>query len=172
MKTKKTSKGFTLLEAVIALAIWSILSLSVIFVWQYTAERSSALIARQHAFENARGSMDVIIMNLQMARTIELTVGPNYTLQRLRVNGRRLVNNVPQWHNFEFTFNSSARPTDAIYRVLRFGGLNEFTAGIADIRVRPYGGTMHITVVTACEYPIVLEGSVDIRHKALTFIQR
>jgi len=162
---KKTSSGFSLMEVTIALAIWMILSLSVLLIWQHTTSRAEALLARQNALENARSSMDGLVMNIQMARSINLQVGHDYTLQRI---GLTQINPEGRYHEYEFTFNANAGSTDASFRRLMFGANNEFASGIAMVRIEPIGGRhMHITVTTACEYPIVLEGSVDIRYKTL-----
>ena len=173
MSKKKASKGFTLLEAVIALAIWMVLSLSVVIIWQFSAERSNALIARQSAFENARGSMDALLMNIQMAHTIELNVDRDYNLQRIRLTQQGPL------PNYYFHFNANARPHQYIYRRLVFGrtgnAANYIADGIALVRIEPefgYERYIHITIQTACEeYPVVLEGRVDIRYKRLTVNQ-
>ena len=167
----KASAGFTLLEAVIALAIWMILSLSVFFTWIYITERTSALMARQNAFENARGSMDALVNNLQMARTIVLEVEGDYILRRLTLTQRDPDG---RWHNYIFFFDISAPPGTAKHHRLEFGLNNEFASNIAMVRIQPISGGrhMHITVITDCDYPTVLEGQVDIRFKELTVIRR
>ena len=165
---RKTSAGFTLLEAVIALAVWMILSISIFFVWQYTSERSRALLERQSAFENARGAMDILLVNLQMARSIQLYVlrDTDYTLRRLILPGY-YASGLPTRTGFEFEFNINLPPTATTFRRLEFGG-NELASNIALVRMQPVGGHMRVTVKTGCEYPIILEGSVDIRYKDLT----
>ena len=181
---KKASTGFTLIEALIALAIWMILSISVIFIWQYSAQRTEALIERQSAFENARGAMDVLLMNLQLAHTIRLNVvrwrdeyniwhyNILYTLDMDQIN--------PEGNEqrYLFRFRVHLRSTETTFRRLEFGGfqrgtnipyVNEFASNIALIQIWPSRNRQHmnITVTTGCEYPITLEGSVDIRYKNL-----
>ncbi|MCL2362890.1 MAG: type II secretion system GspH family protein [Defluviitaleaceae bacterium] len=162
---KKTSRGFSLLEAVIALSIWMILSLSVFFIWQHVSERGTELLAQQNAFENARVALDALISNTEMARTIDLRVGRDSTLQRITLWQRAPDGNV---HDFRFDFDVNAHPTnEAHFQRLRFG-LQEIARGIAQITVQPIDGQrLLITVTTSCDYPIVLEGSVDIRYKNL-----
>ena len=170
MENKKTSIGFTLIEAVIALAIWMILSMSVILIWQYSAQRTQALLERQSAFENARGSMDVLVMNMQMAHSITLSVerwqGNYYILRELT-----LVEIDPHGseHSYVFDFDVRRPPTATRFRHLVFGN-TEFASNIAMIQIQPSNSrrSMNITVKTGCEYPIILEGSVDIRYKHLT----
>ena len=181
MKKKKTSAGFTLMEAVIALSIWMMLSLSVLVIWQYTTDRTTALIERQNAFENARITMDTLLINIQMARSIEVEVWRDYTLRRITL---AQINPDGNPHNYSFFFDVSARRTDTWYSMLQIGyfrpsnpnnrqGRNEVSRGIAHIRVEPVNGRrMYITVKTSCENPIVLNGSVDIRYKGLNVVRR
>ena len=165
----KRKAGFTLIEAVIALAIWMILSVSVIFVWQHVSSRTSALLARQNAFENARVSMDALIANLQMAQSITLyVVGDHYVLRQMTVPGIDANGRV---NNFVFDFDCRLTSAATRYRRLEFGE-NELASNIAVVRVRPIGVRGHerhinITVETGCEFHIVLEGSVDIRYTNL-----
>jgi len=167
----KQKAGFTLIEAVIALAIWMILSVSVIFVWQHVSDRSGALMERQSAFENARVAMDALLVNIQMAQSIRLTVvGENYVLRRMIVPG---IDAEGEFNDFTFDFDCRLTSTATRFRRLEFGG-NELASNIAEVRVQPIGERgrerhINITVITGCEHPIKLEGSVDIRHKVLTF---
>ena len=188
LSNKKASKGFTLLEAVIALAIWMLLSVSVIFIWQFTSDRTNALIARQGVFENARGAMDVIIMQMQMASSIELWVGTDYTLQWIYLPGYD-----PEWVMHEFRIDFVLDTSSEHFQRLVFGRRltppnpswgNEFARGIAMVRMEPVDRSrMDIRIVTVCRCtvipvtlddceclvaPVILEGSVCIRHKALT----
>jgi len=161
----KSSAGFTLLEAVIALAIWMILSVSILFIWNHTSNRTASILARQNAFENARGAMDVLITNLQMAKSITLDVCQNYVLRELTLPGFN-PSGVPLPYVFNFDINL---PDTAVrFRRLEFGR-NELASNIALVRIQPIGGHhVHITIETGCEYPIIIEGSVDIRYKILT----
>ena len=186
MEKRKTSAGFTLMEAVIALGIWMIISVSVILIWQYTADRTNALLARQSAFENARGAMDILLVNIEMAKSIQLTVGRDYVLRNLTLPSYD-AGGAP--NDFEFDFDITLPPTAPRFRWLRFGN-TELASNIAMVRVQPIGGQiaarpgsnfpvvfegmgerMHVTVITGCEFPIILEGSVDIRYKELTINQ-
>jgi len=171
----KDSKGFTLLEALIALSIWMVLSLSVVFIWQHTARHSYALIERQSTFENARVTMDMLFINIQFARTIMLRVEGDYILQNIIFIGDMPV-------DIELTFNIHAQPGDTWHHRLRLGRDphgQEFSSNIAMIRVEPLGTPgdwryMHITIKTGCEspmVPIILEGSVDIRYKNVTVLR-
>jgi len=168
MKIKKARGGFTLLEAVIALALWLILSAGIFLVWQHSALSGTSLLERQSAFENARISMDALIMNFQMARRITLQTDSNDILQRLTLNQR---NPQGQWQDYTFRFNLNAAPGSARHHRLEFGD-NEFAENIAEIRIEYIDESrMQITITTGCEVPIILEGSVDARYKNVVVIR-
>jgi len=169
MKNKnKHTKGFSLLEAVIALAIWMVLSLSVFLAWQHVSERSNALLARQNAFENARVSLDSLIVNIEIANSITLEIGRNYTLRQLTLWQRDLNGNA---RNYNFHFDASLRQSAPSFQHLRFGN-QELASGIAQITIVPINDRrLHITITTGCEYPVILENSVDIRYKTLTVVR-
>jgi type II secretory pathway pseudopilin PulG len=176
----KNKKGFTLLEAVIALALWLVLSAGVFFAWQHSAQSSAMLFERQNAFENARISMDAIIMNFQMARRINLQTDGRDVLQTLTLNQHFRDGSVPRnclggrpWNcnethfaNYTFSFNANASPTSVRFQRLEFGN-NEFAENIAEIIIQYVDGRMEITITTGCDEPIVLEGSVCVRYKCL-----
>ncbi|MCL2527684.1 MAG: hypothetical protein FWE42_04615 [Defluviitaleaceae bacterium] len=178
---KKASSGVTLMEAVIGLSMWMILSLSVLFAWQHTSDRTAALLERQSTFENARGAMDFLITNIQMAHTIELEVGQNFTLRRITLSQLN-PDEVP--HEYSFFFDVNARRTDTWYSQLQLGlfdrafpnrriGRNEVASGIALVTVEPVGRRrMNVAITTNCEDAIFLESSVDIRYKNLIVIHR
>jgi type II secretory pathway pseudopilin PulG len=162
----KKNKGYTLLEVTVALGVWLLLSLSVLFVWRYAANASGSLIARQNAFENARGAMDAMLMNIQLSDVIYLDAfsydGHENVLRQLVMPGLD-----PQgvMRNYTFSFDITL-PADAVrFNRLEFGG-NEMASRIALVRIVYIDGhRMDITVVTDCAEPVVLEGSVCVRHK-------
>jgi len=160
----KASKGLTLLEAVIGLALFMILSVGVFFVWQHTTRASAGLLARQYAFENARATMDALIMNMQMSRRIVLVTDSNNILQRIHLIQRDPIGDP---HVYRFTFDVNLPPGDLRYQRVEFND-NEFASGIAEIRiVYIQGNRMDITIVTGCPVPIIIEGSADVRYKII-----
>jgi len=168
MRTKRNA-GFTLIEAVIALAIWMLLFISVLFIWHHVSSRTATLMARQNAFENARGAMDMLITNIQMAKSISLDVEQvgeqDYILRELRLPSFD-TNGAP--HTYIFNFDIRLTPTTTRFRRLEFGS-NELASNIAMVRIQPIAGRhIYITIRTGCEIPIIIEGSVDIRYKYLT----
>lgn len=172
----KANGGLTLLEATIALAVFMVLSASIVAVWQHTARSAALLLARQHAFEQARGSLDVMVMNVQMAQSITLRTDTNDTLELMTLNQLRQNPNNPAaiepW-NFDFIFNINGAPGTIAHQTLRFSGpTNEFARNIGNIIVEvdryPSPQRMYISIITAClspREPITVHGSIDIRYK-------
>ncbi|MCL2189482.1 MAG: hypothetical protein FWC16_15165 [Defluviitaleaceae bacterium] len=156
--------GFTLLEAVIALGIWFILSTGVIFAWRYAANASGGLIMRQNAFENARAAMDAIIMNVQLSNEIELITDDNHVLRYLRMPG---IDPSGMPRNYTFSFNPALPAGHVRHNRLEFSG-NEFASHIARVYiVYVMQRRLEITIITDCAVPIRLEGSVCVRYKAV-----
>ena len=159
--------GFTLIEAVIGIALWMILSAGVLFLLQFSAARGSEILARQRALENARVAMDGLIMNFQMAHHFTLiTEGNTDVLSRLDLYS---INPAGAPHTYEFHFAPHAlNQNHGQFQRLRFGrrpSPQEFASGIAEIRIFPEGYRMRIIITTGCPEPIILEGSVCVRHK-------
>ena len=161
----KAIAGVTLLELTIALAIWMLLSTGIFFLWQHTTTVTANTLTHQNAFENARAAMDGLIMNIQMAHTLTLETNPDGILQTLTMRQR---NPQGQLRNYVMDFNVNALPGTARYQVLRIGE-NEFASGLARIYVNYVADRrFDITVRTACNEPIVLQGSVCARYKNVT----
>ena len=161
----KATAGVTLLELTIALAIWMLLSSGIFFLWQHTTTVTANTLTHQNAFENARAAMDGLIMNIQMSHMITLETNPSGILQSLTMSQRNPQGNL---HNYVMDFNINALPNTARYQVLRIGE-NEFASGLARIYVTYVAGRrFDITVQTACNEPIVLQGSVCARYKNVT----
>jgi type II secretory pathway pseudopilin PulG len=153
--------GFTLLEAIIALALWLILSAGVFLVWQHSAMAGAGMLERQSAFENARITMDALIMNFQMSRSIEIWTNAD-TLQSMALEQR---NPNGEWHDYRFRFNPSTGRLD-IGQPLPRPVWNEFSSDLAGIQIVYIPGSrLLITVETNCAEPITLSGSVCVRDK-------
>ncbi|MCL2198151.1 MAG: hypothetical protein FWB80_04430 [Defluviitaleaceae bacterium] len=165
----KFGGGFTLIETVIALALWLILSAGIFLVWQHSALSATGMMERQRAFENARGSMDLLKMNIQMARCIGITKNGD-VMNVLTLNQRRREGNTLDWHNFQYRFSGSASQL----QIGRLGadGLagtwREVAADIYSIRLVYNDDRIRITITTTCEDPQILESSVCVRNKCLT----
>jgi len=165
----KRNKGYTLIEAVIALALWMIISLGIFVVWQHITQQTTTIITHQNTFENARGAMDAIITNVQMSRNINLEVCNNYILWQMSLPGYDAQGRL---RAFDFDFNVNAPEGHTMHHRLNFGE-NELASNIALVQIRPVNYThLQITIETSCTPPIILESSVDIRHKYLTVTRR
>jgi len=168
MNAKRT-KGLTLLELVIALAVWLVISVGIFFLWQHTSNASVNLLERQNALENVRGAMDAMISNIEMSKSVRVTTNGDI-LRRLDFPGHLTTGSR---NYYTFTFNNY-RPTAASYQQLLFGN-NELAAGIAQIYTtytrdrRSNISRIHIEIHTTCDEPIILHGSVDVRYKNVTF---
>lgn len=163
------NKGFTLYELVVALAIWMVLSLSIFFVWQHVSVSTFSILESQNALENARVSMDVLIVNIQMARSIYLQVDANNIMEMLVLSSYEPGGGL---YEYVFAFDVNAPYTAARFQVLRFGA-NEIADGIARIYMEYVPGPsrrINIAVHTACEIPIVLTSAVDVRFKSVVLL--
>ena len=171
-KTKKIRAGFTLMEAVIALAIWMLLFSSALVIWHNASRHKEILLERQSYFENARGAMDILLVNMQMARSIDLRVRPgDYVLRSMYLPGYCARSGRP--HTFRFYFDIYLWPVSDRFQRLETGGedgtlsgRNEVASNIAAVHIRPVAGRyMLVTLKTSCDHQFVLEGSVDIRYR-------
>ena len=160
-KTKKVRAGFTLMEAVIALAIWMLLFSSVFAIWHNASRHKEILLARQSDFESARGAMDILLANMQMAKLIDLRTGPNDVLIRLSLPG---YNPDGIARTYQFTFDINLRPTATTFQRLSAGG-QEVASNIASVRIWPEGRYMRVILKTSCDHQFIFEGSVDIRYR-------
>jgi len=158
----KSKKGFSLTELVMAIGVWMILSLGVLFLWQHVTNRSADMLQHQWAFEQARGSMDVLLMNIQLSSTIRLNTDSNNVMRNLTLTQYDTDGNL---HDYVYEFDINLPETAAQFQWLRRGGA-EVAAGIARIEIVYVPGShMEIVIQTACDEPIVLRGRVDVRYK-------
>jgi len=171
--TAKRTKGLTLLELVIALAVWLVLSAGVFFLWQHTSNAGINMLDRQSALENARGAMDALLANIEQSKNVRVRTNGDI-LDKVDFPGHLTIGSD---NYYTFTFNANQRR-------LNFGGNNELARYIAAIYItrtpliRPYR-TIHIEIHTTCyvescsqpncDHPIILHGSVDVRHKNVLF---
>ena len=161
-------RGFTLIETVIALAVWLLLTAGAGSVLIYASRASERLIVTQEIFENARASLDAITVNIQMANTVLLEVDADGVLKTLKMTER---NPDGQLADYSFYFKSNALPGEAKYHRLEFGLNDEFASNIEIVRLTAINGKrIEITIITddiLCP-SMTLCGSVDIRYKEVT----
>ncbi|MCL2286911.1 MAG: prepilin-type N-terminal cleavage/methylation domain-containing protein [Firmicutes bacterium] len=164
----KRAKGFTLLELVIALGLLTCILAGVYQLWHHTSRASHHLVHHQSAFENARGAMDVMIANMQIEENIIIQTDSNNVLTFMywgRYTSHR---------NRELSFDFITSPASERFQMLLFGN-NEFARGIKSIYMEYIEGRrIDITIHALCDGldcndPIILHGSVDVRHKNVTF---
>jgi len=178
-RKNKKSSGFTLLEATIALAIFLILSASVMTVFYNTSNATIFLRERQNTFEQARGSLDMLLINIQMAQSIVLHTDNYNTLITMTLY-QRDPNGTLESYNFHFIAD------EQIISIGQRNRSNEFARNIKNVEVVPNQKTnphrLYITITAACRCYfhsgnycecatcecelIKLTGSVDVRHKS------
>jgi hypothetical protein len=166
-KITASRNGFTLLEAVIALGIWFILSAAVLFAWQYSANTSTRLITRNHAFENARFAMDAMLVHIQHYDDIRITThthgATNDVLRTMEIR------NVAT-----FAFDATLPVGhERRGRIERSTGANELARHIGLVQVIYTPQTrIDIIIKTDCEQPVILTGSACVRYKRVVLTRR
>ena len=163
MMNRKKRAGITLLEVTIALALWMIIAVTILHLWQQASHTATHTINQHHVFENARATLDALIVNIEMAHTIRIYSTSSGDLDRLiTIQSVLDPGGFRRDRSYDFFF--------------RHGGLqiglpdrqNEFSSRIGQIRLSQVGYRMYVKVVTDCAKPITLTSSVDIRHKSVT----
>ena len=169
MFAAKRDNGFTLLETVIALAVWLVIAAAAGRALIYAARASERLIGEREAFENARASLDAICANIRMAQKIVLETDGENVLKKLTLTEK---NGTGLW-DYEFYFNKSAAPGEAKYHRLEFGRNDEFASRIESVTMELVGdGRIEITVTTdgeLCE-AVKVRGSEDVRYKSVVTV--
>ena len=168
----KRKAGFTLMEAVIALAVWMILSVSVIYMWHHVSNRTNAVLERQNALENARVAMDALTVNIQMAKSVRLEVGPRNDLRNLYLMSLNPAQNL---HEYRFIFDYRLTASHDRFQRLQIGSYSNHIAYyiyIVQIELADNNRQLDVMITTACEHPVILKGSVDIRNKYLYPVRR
>ena len=171
------SKGFTLVEAIMSLALFMILSLGVLLLWQLASRSAVSAIRTQNALDNLGIAMDALLMNIEYSHTITLVTNNQNVLRRLYLTG---LNPQGQPHTYVFTFDPLALPSSPRYKSLFFGG-QQYAYGIESIRIISADNRrldINITSVclcrtrcasiNLCESQVSITGSADILHKHVT----
>lgn len=158
-------KGMTLLELVVAIGIWSILLVGASQLLIHTTQISADLVNRQAAHENARGALDALIVNIQMADAIELRTDPDGMLRHLVTHQ---LNPIEVRNPFTFSFDRNAPPGAARYRVLQYTVNNELVSNITEVRLTLSDDRDFIYITITADDRITLTSTVDVRYKELT----
>ncbi|MCL2664580.1 MAG: type II secretion system GspH family protein [Defluviitaleaceae bacterium] len=133
MPRKKNTRGFTLLEAVVALAVYSIFAVSASRLLLYASQASANIIARSQAFENARAAADALAANAELAIKIEITTYADGSLDEIILT-EPIAAGMPT-HQYLFVF------TGGSLHLGQRGNTNEFVSGLHAVRVfaQPHG---------------------------------
>ena len=170
-------KGFTLIEAIMSLALFMILSIGVLLLWQHAARNAENAIRTQNALDNLGLAMEGLLTNIEFSHTITLQTNNQNVLRRLYLTG---LNPSRQSHTYVFTFDPNAHPWHAIYKSLFFSG-QQYAYGIELIHIINVNNMrLDITITSiclcptrcmlfaSCESSISITGSADIMHKHVT----
>ena len=171
-------KGFTLIEVIMSLALFMILSAGVLLLWQHTARNANNAISTQNALDNLGIAMDGLLANVEFSHTIRLHTNNQNIMTRLELIG--LGPSGPR-HPYVFTFYPSATPSqETRYKILKLGG-QRYAYGIDSIRiVNVNNRRLDITItsvclcrtrclnVSLCESRATITGSTNIMHKHIT----
>ncbi|MCL1997036.1 MAG: prepilin-type N-terminal cleavage/methylation domain-containing protein [Defluviitaleaceae bacterium] len=176
MRKNNRTKGFTLLELTIAMAVTTILLLGAINLSTYVATANARATVRQELFHHATISMEFLTTHISEAQSIDLQTENNGTLQRIDMFINR---NTPQAHQRVINF----RPVTPPNNRLMFGGqgvglgTQEVARYIADVEIIHDTNTqlLHITVTTEASIgrfavevePVVLYRAIDVRYKTV-----
>ena len=171
--------GFTLIEVIMSLALFMILSAGVLLLWQTASRSAQSVIRTQNALDNLNIAMDALLANIELSHTITLQTEGQNILRQLDLRGLNPDGNP---HTYIFTFNRNAQPSTAGYKSLRLG-LQQVAYGIETIRiVNANNRRLDITIISVClcrtrcalaqihlcESRIIITGSADIMRKHIT----
>lgn len=160
-----SSPGFTLIEALMSLALFSLLLLGLMFLWSRQTESASEAVRAQRALDNIGIAMDGLIRNIEFSHSIELRADSGGVLLRLSLEG---LNHNLAPHTYHFTFDPAAQPHEARHKSLMLGG-QQYAYGIEAIRiVNVENRRFDITVTSDCETPRTISASVCVMHRNVT----
>ena len=160
----KSDQGITLLELVVATAIWMILLLGASQLIVHTARVAAYVSVGQDIHEHARVAMDSLIVNIQMADEIEIWADPDGMLRRLTLHQ---INPMELREAYTFTYNRNANPTDASFRRINFSGTNELASFITEVRLVVSYDSKFIYLTVTADDRFTIQSTVDIRYKEL-----
>jgi len=167
LRSLSKSSGFTLVETIVAVAIWMILLAGASQLFWYTSQVSTGILARQEALEGTRVAVDALMVNLQMAEEIVLNTDSDGMLRNLSLL-QVAPSGLPE--RFEFSYNRDALYGTPQYKRLNFGG-NELASNLSEVRLTLSKDRklIYITVTSYDSFgePVTLIGAVDVRYKAL-----
>jgi Tfp pilus assembly major pilin PilA len=142
----KNANGFTLIEAVVSLAAFLIVTLAAINLNAYAATTVERIQVRAELLENARIAIDMMSTHLKAAERVSIVDGRRGIFEmvtRIRAAGGAIDERV-------FTYNFTAPSTnEAHYQRINFGrNYSELASYIAWVAVRLDGDIVTLTVET------------------------
>ena len=175
-------KGFTLIEAVMSLALFMILSFGMLLLWQHVSRSSQSAIRTQNVLDNLGFAMDGLLTNIEFSHTITLRTDSENRLLQLSLEGLS-PGPTPRPHTYNFTFYPNATSAqETIFNILRLGG-QRYAYGIETIQIvneRNKRLDIKITSVclcltrcaqaqlNQCKSRVSITGSANIKHKHIT----
>ena len=176
-KSSDLNKGFTLIEAVMSLALFMILSFGVLLLWQHAARSAENAIRTQNALDNLNIAMNGLLANIELSHTIMLRTESQNVLEQLNLWG---LDPHGRPHTYMFSFQRRALHSSAGYKSLRLG-LQQYAYGIELIQiVNQNNKRLDITITSVClcrarcaqnnlcPSRIIVTGSVCIIHRRMT----
>ncbi len=172
--------GFTLVEMVVIIAVFLILTVFGLNLFVYSAEESSRVAVRNELFENAQLALDFLKNEVRCADEYDVMVNANNTLLLLKLKNNNDIK--------VFRYNATVAPTSNLYKRLDYGGndwekytLQELASYINNIEVtfikNKYSGENEAILFkittdnkisqspqTIVE-PVVLQGEVSVKYK-------
>ena len=152
-------KGFTLIEMVVALAIFTILGFAGISLLIYVSETSEKIAFQNELLEHARIALSFMVEQIRISEAFQLVTDSEDSLIRL-VCYSGLEGHV-------FSFDKHLLTESARYGQILFGE-NELASYIADVKVTIDGSRMEIRIIThskASELSSVQVEPIDILRK-------
>ena len=143
----KCDKGYSLLEALMAAVVTTIVLTAALRLLTYASGAAAHAIVRGELTECARTAANVMNANIQRASEINVKVNGNNTLERMVIT---VPNDLP----LVFSYNPGAGFGSDSYHRLLFTGVNEnpsnkLASNIADIRILPEKeNTVQIVILT------------------------
>ncbi len=133
------NKGLTLIETVIALSIFMIITLSVSHMISFTSSQLERIHTQSEMLESARIAIDVLSLYTKSADSVEIKADAQNNLHSIKLMyGSEL---------HQFSYNSALSSNDPKYHRLDFGG-NELASNIASIKLYLNGTILTVFVAT------------------------
>ena len=137
----RTRTGFTLIETVVALVVFTLVVISGTTMLLYAGETSEKISLKNELLENARITLDFIIEQIRTSEGYTLQTDINDSLIRL-VCYKELYDS-----GSNFDFNKNLSSDSPRYGQVVFAG-NELSSYIADVKIRVDENKMEVQVIT------------------------